>query len=111
MLDSLRETAAGMPAFLREMPLVELSRIASTRYSEDFRTGRTLFSRGALLAAGLDERIRDGSGGRKRLRDALRHLMEWSAASGRGFRVDELPGLFREATGVETGDVWDRWLR
>ena len=44
-----------MPAFIREMPLVPLSRIGSTRYSEDFRTGRTLFSRGALLAAELDE--------------------------------------------------------
>lgn len=110
-LDALRATVAAMPRFLREMPLVELSRIASTRYSEDFRTGRTLFSRGALLAAALDERIREKSGGTKRLRDALRHLLDWSARSGRGFRVEELPALFREATGVDTQDVWGRWLR
>jgi predicted metalloprotease with PDZ domain len=111
MLDSLRDTVAGMPPFLREMPLVELSRIASSRYSEDFRTGRTLFSRGALLAASLDDRIRERSGGTKRLRDALRHLVEWSARSGRGFRVEELPKHFREATDIETADVWARWLR
>jgi predicted metalloprotease with PDZ domain len=111
MLDSLRETLAGVPAFIREMPLVELSRIASTRYSEDFRTGRTLFSRGALLAAELDERIRTTSGGRKRLRDFLRHLMEWSATNRRGFRVDELPALVHAATGVQTAEVWERWLR
>jgi predicted metalloprotease with PDZ domain len=110
-LDSLRATLAGMPAFIREMPLVPLSRIASTRYSEDFRTGRTLFSRGALLAAELDERIREASGGRKRLRDVCRHLMEWSAANRRGFRIDELPGLVHEATGVETREFWDSWLR
>jgi predicted metalloprotease with PDZ domain len=109
-LDSLRATLAGTPAFIREMPLVALSRIASTRYSEDFRTGRTLFSRGALLAAELDEAIRAGSGGRKRLRDFFRHLMAWSATKGRGFRIAELPGLVREATGVETLAIWQRFL-
>jgi predicted metalloprotease with PDZ domain len=111
MLDSLRGTLAGMPAFIREMPLAPLSRIASTRYSEDFRTGRTLFTRGALFAAELDERIRAASGGRKRLRDFFRHLLQWSAANRRGFRIDELPGLVRDATGVETGETWERWLK
>jgi predicted metalloprotease with PDZ domain len=111
MLDSLRATLAGMPSFIREMPLVPLSRIASTRYSEDFRTGRTLFARGGLLAAELDARIRETSGGRKRLRDFFRQLMDWSVANRRGFRIDELPGLVREATGVQTADVWERWLR
>ncbi len=109
-LDSLRGTLAGMPAFIREMPLLELSRIASTRYSEDFRTGRTLFARGALLAAELDERIREKSAGRKRLRDAFRFLMDWSARNKRAFRIDELPDRVREATGVETREIWERWL-
>jgi predicted metalloprotease with PDZ domain len=111
LLDALRATLAGMPPFIRDMPLVELSRVASTRYSEDFRTGRTLFSRGALLAARLDERIRHASGGRKRFRDVLRHLVAWGAAEKRGFRVDELPGLVREATGIATDDVWQSALR
>ncbi len=110
-LDTLRATVAGMPRFIREMPLVPLSRVASTRYSEDFRTGRTLFSRGALLAAELDERIRKETDGRTRLRDFFRHLVAWSAREKRGFRVDELPGLLREATGVEARDVWERALR
>jgi len=110
MLDSLRGTLAGMPVFIREMPLVPLSRIASTRYSEDFRTGRTLFARGALLAAELDEQIRAASGGKKRLRDFFRQLMDWSAANRRGFRISELPGLVRDATGVETSEIWERWL-
>ncbi len=109
-LESVRATLAGIPTFIREMPLVPLSRIASTRYSEDFRTGRTLFARGALLAAELDEAIRAGSGGRKRLRDFFRHLMAWSAAKGRGFRIPELPGLVREATGVDTLAIWQRYL-
>jgi predicted metalloprotease with PDZ domain len=108
MLESLQALLAEVPAFIREMPLVELSRVASTRYSEDFRTGKALFARGALLAAELDETIRSASGGRKRFRDAARYLMDWSARNRRGFRVDELPGLFREATGVETREIWQR---
>lgn len=109
-LESLRTMLAGTPTFIREMPLAELSRIASTRYAEDFRTGRTLFARGALLAAELDERIRAGSSGRRRFRDAARHLVAWSAAQRRSFRVSELPSIFRDATGVDTRDVWERGL-
>jgi len=109
-LDTLRATLAGMPAFIRAMPLLPLSRIASTRYSEDFRTGRTLFARGALLAAALDERIRQRTCAQKRFRDAVRHLMAWSARYRRGFRIDELPAIFRQATGVETSDLWERAL-
>jgi predicted metalloprotease with PDZ domain len=111
VLDTLRSTLAAMPPFIREMPLVQLSRVASTRYSEDFRTGRTLFARGALLAEALDERIRKESGGRKRFRDFLRHLVAWSARERRGFRLDELPGLMRDATGVEARDVWEPAFR
>jgi predicted metalloprotease with PDZ domain len=108
-LESLRALLAEVPPFIREMPLVALSRIASTRYSEDFRTGKTLFARGALLAAELDERIRSASGGRKRFRDFARYLMDWSARNRRGFRVEELPVLFRAATAVETREIWERW--
>ncbi|HSC29430.1 MAG TPA: hypothetical protein VLD67_19285 [Vicinamibacterales bacterium] len=111
MFDSMRTFLAGVPGFIRTMPLVELSRVASTRYSEDFRTGRTLFSRGALLADALDRRIRDGSRGTKRFRDAARYLMDWSTRNRRGIRVDELPGIFRDATGVDTLDIWTSWLR
>ena len=105
-----REPLVAMPAFLRRMPLVELSRAASTRYSSDFRTGRTSFARGGLMAAEMDERIAARTGGAKGLRDALRGLMTWSRGSGRGFRIDELPAIFAEATGVDTRDILDRWL-
>ncbi|HEY7698792.1 MAG TPA: hypothetical protein VIE88_10280, partial [Vicinamibacteria bacterium] len=73
-----RQSVATAPAFLLRMPLVELSRVASTRYSEDFRTGRLVFSRGGLMAAEIDERIRQESRGAHRLKDALRHLVSWS---------------------------------
>lgn len=98
------------PAFLREMRLEELSYIGSTRYSEDFRVGRTLFSRGALMAAEMDELIRKETNGARSLRDALRHLVAWSAREKRAWRIAELPAIFRQATGVDTKPVLDKWL-
>jgi predicted metalloprotease with PDZ domain len=105
-----RGSIRSAPEFLRRMPLVELSRVASTRYSEDFRTGRTLFSRGGLMAAAMDDRIRRDTRGARRLRDALRHLVSWSKTHGRAFEIDELPGIFAEATGIDTGDILEAWL-
>jgi predicted metalloprotease with PDZ domain len=106
-----RRNLAELPVFLRRMPLVEVSRVASTRYGEDWRTGRTVFARGGLMAAEMDQKIREQSKGTKRLRDALRHLMEWSAKEKRAFRIEELPRIFKEATGAETGDILEKWLR
>jgi predicted metalloprotease with PDZ domain len=106
-----RAQLSEMPAWLRNMPLVELSRIASTRYTSDFRTGQTVFARGALLAAEIDERIRQRTGGAKSLRDALRFLVAWSAREHRAFRTGELADLFRQSTGVDTNDIIERELR
>jgi predicted metalloprotease with PDZ domain len=99
------------PAFLRRLDLVALSRVASTRYSEDFRTGRLVFSRGGLMAAAIDDRIGSATEGKASLRDAFRYLLTWSARERRAFRVDELPGLIREATGVDVQSTIETWLR
>jgi predicted metalloprotease with PDZ domain len=110
VLQGFRDDLRAMPPFLNAMTLVELSRTGSTAYGDDFRVGRSLFMRGALMAADMDARIREASGGEKRFRDALRYLVGWSIGSGRAFRVDELPGLIEAATGVEVGDVLRGWL-
>ncbi len=106
-----RQNVATAPAFIRRMPLVELSRVASTRYSEDFRTGRTVFSRGGLMAAEIDDRIQKETRGTHRLRDALRHLVSWSRKNERAFEIEELPTIFAEATGVDTRPIFDWWLK
>ena len=99
------------PPFLRRLSLVELSRVASTRYAEDFRTGRLVFSRGGMMAAAIDERIRAETKGAKSLRDALIFLIDWSARERRGFAIGELAGLIRQATGVDVSPTIDQWLR
>ena len=110
-LDRLRAILDAAPAFLRRMPLFELSREGSFLYADDFRVGQNLFSRGALMAAEMDDRIRSQTGGRKSLRDALRHLMDWSDRNHRAFRTEELPLIFREATGVDITGILERWMR
>ena len=70
-----------------------------------------LFSRGALMAAEMDDAIRVQSNGEKSLRDALRHLLEWSALNRRAFHIEELSEIFREATGVNVKAILERDLQ
>jgi hypothetical protein len=65
------------------MPLLELWKVGSLMYSEDFRTGRTLFSKGASMAEEIDVLIRQKTGGKKRLRDSFHAMMSWAEKSGR----------------------------
>ena len=106
-----RPNIASVPAFLKRLSLVDLSRVASTRYAEDFRTGRLVFSRGGLMAAAIDDRIRSASNGAKSLRDALRFLVAWTAREHRAFSNDELAGLIQQSTGVDVAAVMGEWLR
>jgi predicted metalloprotease with PDZ domain len=98
------------PPFLRRMGLIDLSRVASTRYAEDFRTGRLVFSRGGLMAAAIDDGIRSRTQGQIQLRDGLRFLLAWAARERRGFTTEELAGLLRQGTGVDVADIIATWL-
>jgi predicted metalloprotease with PDZ domain len=74
------------------MPLLKLSQVGSLMYSEEFFTGRTLFSKGALMAEEIDVLIRQKTGGKKRLRDSFHAMMSWAVgtrvSSRRVTRVD-----------------------
>jgi predicted metalloprotease with PDZ domain len=110
-LARLQSILDSAPDFLRRMSLPELSLEGSLLYSADFRIGQNLFSRGALMAAEMDDHIRSQTANQKSLRDALRHLIEWSEQNHCAFRTEELPKLFRDATGVDTSEILNRWLR
>ncbi len=110
-LDALRKILDEAPPFIRRMSLLDLSRAGSFLYGDDFRVGMNLFSRGALMAAEMDEHIRAQTRQKKSLRDALRYLLDWSEKNHRAFRVEELPVIFRDATGVGTRDILDHWLQ
>ena len=110
-LDRLRTIVAAAPDFLQRMSLDELSREGSFLYSDDFRVGMSLFSRGALMAAEMDDRIQAQTSSQKSLRDALRYLIAWTAKNHRAFRTDELPEIFRQATGVDTSSILKSWMQ
>ncbi len=105
-----RSVLEEAPLSLRTLSAVDLSRIASTRYARDFRTGENSFARGGMMAAEMDEAIRLRSAGRKRLRDALRHLVAWSREKRRGFRLEELPEILKAGTGVDVRAIFEKWL-
>ena len=104
-----RRNIATAPPFLKRLPLVELSRIASTRYAEDFRTGRLVFSRGGLMAAAIDERIQSERTEPEACVTRSVFLSPGAGASGRA--IAELPDLIQQATGVQTRTIVEEWLR
>ncbi len=110
-LDRLHSIVASAPNFLQRMSLDELSREGSFLYSDDFRVGQNLFSRGALMAAEMDDHIREQTGGKKSLRDALSYLISWTAQNHRAFRTAELPELFWVATNVDTTSILKSWMQ
>lgn len=110
-LDELRQIVDDAPTFIREMPLLVLSREASFLYTLDFRVGMNTFARGALMAEEIDERIRKQSGGKKSLRDSLRYLLEWSKKNQRAFQTKELETLLSQGSGVDVHDIVQRWIK
>jgi predicted metalloprotease with PDZ domain len=110
-LDRLRKIISEAPSVVRRMPTVVLSREASFLYSLDFRTGMNTFARGALMAAQIDDRIRQESQGKKDLRDALRAVLLQTQNEHRPFKIEELAPLFQRATGVEVSDIFQLWLQ
>jgi predicted metalloprotease with PDZ domain len=108
-LSRLRKILDNAPVFIKKMPLDVLSREASFLYTVDFRTGKNIFARGALMAAEMDERIRAKTNGEKSLRDALRALLAWSETNHRAFQLEEMMQIFTQATGVDVRDILKRW--
>lgn len=102
---ALRET----PPAVASLSLGDVSRIASSRYFADFRFGMNSFARGGLMAAEMDARILEASGGRKSLRDGMKALIAWSEREKRAFTLAELWTIVQESTGVDVTPIYERW--
>ncbi len=95
---------------IRGRSTAELSRVAAHQYSDDFRISATVFSRGALMARDIDDRIRTATHDQKSVRDVARGLMSWCASSGTPVTADLIARVIVERTGVDARDIIDRWL-
>lgn len=109
LIRMFRETVNTAPDFIKRLSLKELSYLASTQYSSDFRIGRNAFSRGALLAYELDQLITEKSGGKKSFRDALLNLYHWSEKNKRALPFEEIPVIMGRQLGVDIMEVWKKW--
>jgi len=111
ILDFFRNTINRAPAFIKQKSLQELSQLGSSQYSLDFRIGKELFSRGALMAHDMDSVIRQQTGGQKSFREAALGLLKWTEKNKRAFNYDEIEPILSTASGVSLKETWDRWQR
>jgi len=110
-LDFYHNIVNNAPEFIRKLSLKELSLLGSTQYSLDFRIGKNLFARGALLAHALDQHIINQSAGKKSLLDVIKYLMDYTKTHLEGFRYEQFPNLLKQATTVDCDAIWEAWQK
>lgn len=109
IIDFFKEIINKAPDYIQEKSLKDLSILGSTQYSLDFRIGKNLFSRGALLAHDLDTLIQKETEGEKSFKDAIIGLLKWTKNNKRAFKYNEIEPIMSKSTGVNLSDVWNNW--
>lgn len=94
---------------IKKMSLHQLSQTASTLYGLDFRIGRSVYSRGALMAIEMDNYLKEQSKGKKSIKDVLRWLYNWSKENKRAYTMEELPTLINKACGIDLSEIYKKW--
>jgi predicted metalloprotease with PDZ domain len=94
---------------IKKMSLQQLSQTASTLYGSDFRIGRGVYSRGALMAIEMNNYLNEQSQGKKSLKDVLRYLYNWSKENKRAFTMEEFPVLINRACGIDLSEIYKKW--
>jgi len=94
---------------IKKMSLQQLSQLASTLYGTDFRIGRSVFSRGALMATEMNNYLKEQSQGKKSMKDVLRWLYNWSKENKRPYTMEEFPILINKACGIDLNGIYKKW--
>lgn len=97
------------PSYIKEKSLKELSQLGSSQYSGDFNIGRNLFSRGALMAYEIDNKIKKTTDNEKTFKDALIGLLNWTERHDRAFEYSEIETILSQSTGVDLSEIWLKW--
>jgi len=96
-------------SLIKKMGLQQLSQTASTMYGSDFRIGRAIYSRGALMAIEMNEYLKKESGGKKSMKDVFRFLYNWSKENKRAFTMEEFPLLINKACDIDLTAIYKKW--
>ena len=96
---------------LKKLTLSQLSQLASTTYGVDFRIGRSVYSRGALMAMDMNDYMLEKTGGKKSMKDVFKYLYQWSKQNKRAFTLEEFPSLISQACGVDLNGIFQKWQR
>ena len=102
-------SAYNTSSIIKKMSLQQLSQTASTMYGSDFRIGRAIYSRGALLAIEMNEWLIEKSGGTKSMKDVFRYLYNWSKENKRSFTMEEFPLLINKACNIDLSTIYKKW--
>ena len=94
---------------IKKLSLQQLSEAASTMYSADFRLGRGVYSRGALMAIEMNNYLKEKTGGKKSLKDVFRYLYQWSKKNNRPFTMEEFPSLINKACNIDLSTIYKKW--
>lgn len=94
---------------IKRMSLTQLSQAASTMYSTDFRLGKSIYGRGALMAIEMNNYLKTESGGKKSMKDILQYLYHWAKENKRPFTMDEFPMLIHKACGIDLDKMYNKW--
>jgi len=96
-------------SIIKKMSLQQLSQTASTMYGSDFRLGRAIYSRGALMAIEMNDYLKEKSGGTRSMKDVFRYLYNWSKENKRPFTMEEFPLLINKACNIDLGNIYKKW--
>lgn len=96
-------------SIIKRLSLQQLSQTASTMYSSDFRIGRAIYSRGALMAIEMNDYLKGKSGGTKSMKDVFRYLYNWSKENKRPFTMEEFPSLINKACNIDLSAIYQKW--
>ena len=96
-------------SIIKKMSLQQLSQTGSTMYGSDFRVGKSIFSRGALMAIEMNDYLKVKSNGQKSMKDVLRYLYNWSKENKRPFTMEEFPLLINKACNIDLSNIYKKW--
>jgi len=94
---------------IKKMSLQQLSQAASTMYATDFRIGRSVFSRGALMAIEMNNYLKEKTAGKKSMKDVFRYLYQWAKKNKRPFTMEEFPLLINKACNIDLTKIYKKW--